>query len=164
MSGAAVVAWRVSEWEHRRDPLSGAGAALYGGRFNSSGAAAAYVAGSLALAMLERLAQAERDIPSVPFAAFRLSIPAGLIEDAATALPPGWAATPPAAARAFGDEWLASGRSAVLRVPSVVLPVPASELAGEANFVLNRSTRSSPAVTVEPPRRFRFDARFTTSR
>ena len=164
MSGAAVVAWRVSEWEHRRDPLSGAGAALYGGRFNSSGSPAAYVAGSLALAMLERLAQAERGIPAVPFAAFRLSIPADLIEDAAPALPPGWSATPPTAARAFGDGWLASGRSAVLRVPSVVLPVPAAELAGEANYVLNPAHPRFSEIVVEPPRRFRFDARFTASR
>ena len=46
-------------------------------------------------------------------------------------LPSDWQARPaPRSTQTFGDAWAASGRSAVLRVPSVVVP-------GHANYVLN---------------------------
>ncbi len=53
-------------------------------------------------------------------------------------LPSDWRGDPVSGStRAIGDAWVREGKSAVLRVPSVVVPV-------EPNYVLTPGTRTSP--------------------
>lgn len=56
------------------------------------------------------------------------------------------------ATRAVGQRWLASGRSCVLRVPSVVVPE-------EHNLVLNPQHADASKVTLVTERSFTFDGR-----
>ena len=59
---------------------------------------------------------------------------------------------PPAQVRAMGDEWIVSGTSVVLRVPSALVP-------GENNFLLNPGHRDFARLRIGKPLSFRFDPR-----
>ena len=68
-------------------------------------------------------------------------------------LPADWRADPPPpSTRAVGDEWVRSKGSAVLRVPSVVVPL-------ESNYVFNPRHPDFSRVTIGPPLPFPFDPR-----
>jgi RES domain-containing protein len=68
-------------------------------------------------------------------------------------LPADWRADPPpASTRAVGDEWVLAKGSAVLRVPSVVVPL-------ESNYVFNPGHPDFSRVTIGPPLPFPFDPR-----
>ena len=134
--GAAVIeAWRLAAPEHSRtveQMLSGAGALRHGGRWNSPGRPAVYLGGSLALASIELLVHLRAPDVLRAYRKLPVRIPEELIQGLDVRdLPPGWAVPAlHAGTRAVGDRWLESGESAVLRVPSVVVP-------GEVNYVAN---------------------------
>jgi RES domain-containing protein len=54
--------------------------------------------------------------------------------------------------RSIGDTWLAEERTAVLRVPSAVVPA-------EMNYVINPRHRAAKAIHVVGRRKFAFDSR-----
>jgi RES domain-containing protein len=54
-----IRAWRIIKTRYSADAFSGEGARLYGGRWNSSGIAMVYTAGSKSLATLELLVHVE---------------------------------------------------------------------------------------------------------
>jgi RES domain-containing protein len=62
------------------------------------------------------------------------------------------------ASQAFGDAWVRQARSAVLRVPSIVVN------GLESNFVLNPAHPEFSRLRHDPPERFQFDLRFFLSR
>jgi RES domain-containing protein len=67
-----------------------------------------------------------------------------------SSLPRNWKADPvPPRVQAIGDDWVAGGHSAVLRVPSALVP-------GESNFLLNPGMRT--LVSYESARRCRFNS------
>ncbi len=89
----------------------------------------------LALAALEKLVHVDpEDIPS-DLRSFELTIPAAIFQAgkklSMSALPADWFETPaPASCAALGDSWQMSNRSALLQVPSAIVPT-------EFNFLLN---------------------------
>lgn len=121
-----IEAWRLASPEHSRtvqDMLSGEGALLYGGCWNSPGRRAVYLGGSLALASLELLVHLK--VPDVlrSYRKLCVRIPRESIEVVNTGDLPGDWATPTLlpATQGIGDQWLDSLKSAVLRVPSAVV-------------------------------------------
>jgi RES domain-containing protein len=107
-------------WRLTRLPfadLSGAGAELLGGRWTSPCIPVVYAAIDAALAALEVRANLDLDFSLLPEDYVLLGIDTNYLgfEDA----PP---LTDGDECRAFGDRWLSEGRSALLRVPSVVMP------------------------------------------
>jgi RES domain-containing protein len=138
-----IPAWRVCRAVHA--DLSGAGAERHGGRWNSPGLPVVYLAGQSALAVLE--VRVHLDLPPelIPadYVLLRVKLPADSVEECATL------ATDP---RAAGDAWLRSGRSAVLRVPSVLVP-------DAWNLLLNPRHPRAAAAEVERSEPFRFDVR-----
>ncbi len=54
--------------------------------------------------------------------------------------------------RTAGDQWLQSGESAVLRVPSAVV-------AGDWNYLINPRHLDFAQISIEPPKPFQFDER-----
>ncbi|HEY2621122.1 MAG TPA: RES domain-containing protein [Acetobacteraceae bacterium] len=106
----------------------GGGAAARGGRWNPAGIPAIYAAGSLSLAMLEFLVQS-RDLDRTFLV--DADIPDDVtIDDLTEHPPPNWRALDSPAALRAGRDWLVSRRTAVLRVPSALVP-------REQNFVIN---------------------------
>jgi RES domain-containing protein len=138
-----VLAWRLC-----RDPyadLSGDGARLYGGRWNSPGHALVYAASTAALAVLE--VRVHLDLPPdlLPedYALLTIDLDGLAVEDPRHPSPD---------ARAFGDRWLAEGRTPVLRVPSTIVPE-------SANLLLNPRHPDAGAARIVGQRRFAFDMR-----
>ena len=135
--------WRLCRRPHA--DLSGEGARIFGGRWNSPGRPVVYLAEHPALAALDLRVHLDLPFELLPadFVLMRVALPDGLV----TRLD----AIPPETAKA-GDAWLAGVRSAALRVPSVLMP-------HAWNVLLNpRHPKAEQAwvVTLEP---FGFDPR-----
>ncbi len=109
---------------HRRKPLDGTGAALFGGRWNPPGTAIAYCASSLELAVLEALVQVRpEELGAAEYWWMEFSLP----DDAVTSLdrlPRHWDSPGPhlPEVQLVGRSWAKSQRSLALCVPSAVLP------------------------------------------
>ena len=128
-----IEAWRVCRAAFAN--LSGDGAKLYGGRWNSVGLPIVYFAEHPALAVLE--VRVHLDLPPDLLPDDYVLMRAALPDE-----PPETVATMPPDPRAFGDDWLRSVRTAVLRLPSAILPAsnnlllnPRHMRAREANIV-----------------------------
>ena len=123
--------WRITTARFAATAFSGEGARLYGGRWNPKGHAVIYTAESQSLALLEMLVQDE------PLRARYVLIPAQLPADLAvrhvkaSALPANWRTLGSRdGLQAIGRAWLEERSSAVLAVPSAVVPA-------EHNYLLN---------------------------
>lgn len=128
----------------------GTGAAAQGGRWNPPGVPAIYAAGTLSLAMLERLVQ-RRNLGRTLL--IEADIPPGVaIEDLMDCPPPNWRALGSPEAAAAGGEWLTSRRTAVLRVPSALVP-------REPNYVVNPGHPDARRIVVKLPEPLEWDAR-----
>ena len=121
--------WRIAAEtrKHSATDLSGAGAAEHSGRWNDDKEPVVYCAPTIAMAVLETAAHI--DDSGLPLNRFLIAIGVpGAIwarreEIGAEALPPTWAAIPAGRASVkIGSEWLASRRSPILMVPSVIVP------------------------------------------
>lgn len=147
---------RIYRIADQRHPIwDGTGAALLGGRWNSPGRPAIYGSLSSACAMLEILAHA--GIGRIP-GAQEIVIAKVPDEDALVerhdreSLPEGWDAEDSGVARQLGDDWLASRRSLVLVVPSVVARL-------EFNAVVNPAHPDFPRMRVSAPEAVVWDRR-----
>lgn len=125
-----MIAWRIATDtpSYQADDLSGAGAKISGGRWNSEGIAVVYAAESRALAALETLVHLNTS--TLPYNRYlvQITIPdkvwkrREIFDEESRALI-GWDATPPGQVSiAFGDDWCRRGTSAVLVVPSAIVP------------------------------------------
>ncbi len=113
--------------------LSGRGALLYGGRWNSPGRAIVYASHSLSLATLEVLVHLNAADKMMAYRCMALDIPDELVLPMDPAdLPADWDAlqVEPRAAQSWGDAWFDEQVSAVLEVPSAVIP-------SEPNYLIN---------------------------
>lgn len=146
-------AWRLTKTKYLSAAWDGEGARKAGGRWNGPGVAVVYASGSLSLALVEVLVHLTSEILPAYSA-----VPIGFDESLVTAvgaaqIPKNWKdSPPPGATQAIGSEWVAAARSAVLRVPSVVVP-------GEFNFLLNPAHRDFARVRIGAPMAFPFDPR-----
>ena len=141
----------------REAAFSGEGARLFGGRWNSVGVSVVYSSSSLALAALETLAHADKRSFQRDYVAFRLELLERFIEHLPDSdLPPDWQRRAVSeGARQLGDRWLAERRSAVLSVPSVIVPV-------ERNYLLNPRHPDFSKLVVNEAMTFRFDGRLSS--
>jgi RES domain-containing protein len=132
---------------------NGRGAAIQGGRWNPKGIEVIYAAASRPAAVLEILvhyAVLPRD-----FVMTLISIPhrLSIIDVPDNVLTPGWdLPIPIPATQEYGRQWIANGRSAVLRVPSAVVT-------SEWNYVLNVVHPDFREIMFGPSEPFRFDPR-----
>ena len=140
--------------------LSGTGARLYGGRWNSEGQAAVYTASSRSLAVLETLVHTPLHLlQQMQFVLLTLKIPdAATIEKVdPSSLPPGWELwNYKQHTQRIGDTFLNNRKKLLLQVPSVVVPE-------EVNVVLNPAHPSMSQVRVLQQRPVRWDSRIVPS-
>lgn len=146
--------WRIVKSARTATAFDGEGARLFGGRWNSPKTPMVYTAQSQSLAALELLvhlgaAQLLLSCSSIPVD----FDPAWVEPVDPAALSPDWRAyPPPKALQVLGDQWIAEERSAVLQVPSALIPE-------ELNFLLNPNHPDFARVTIGPPTPFQFDPR-----
>ena len=113
--------WRITE----HATLDGGGGLSYSARWHTAGRRIVYCAPNPATALLEVLVHTEIRVENLPvnFRYLEIEAPDSLaIEDVDTGGPgQSWRNDLPLT-RSAGDQWLQSGRSALLRVPSVIVP------------------------------------------
>ncbi|MDX1655345.1 MAG: RES domain-containing protein [Candidatus Competibacteraceae bacterium] len=123
---------RLVKSRYAESAFDGEGARHFGGRWNSLGQPVVYAADSIALAALELLVHlgSEQILSSYTLFQWNLADEQVMALDTQS-LPDDWTREPavPSTAR-IGDEWLDSGLSVALRVPSVIVPE-------ESNYLLN---------------------------
>jgi RES domain-containing protein len=153
-----VVAWRIAVEapNYRANDMSGTGAKLTGGRWNSLGTRMVYSSVNIALAALETLSQIRTSV--LPFNRFlvRIDIPDDLWKKRKVldSLPGGWNAVPAGfTSRKIGDAWVASGESALLVVPSVIIP-------DEQNILINPVHPETSNILATTVKRWEADPRF----
>lgn len=144
----------ISKCKYIKD-LSGTGARANGGRWNSKGRAVVYTACSRSLAALEALAHIpQKNLPSDLCLAI-LHIPDSLAIQSLSIknLPADWqtiAIRP--TTQPFGDRWLNKGDTALLKVPSVIIPE-------EYNLLINPSHPDAVKIQIKEVHPFVFDKR-----
>jgi RES domain-containing protein len=143
-----TIAWRIC-----RRPfadLSGEGARLYGGRWNSPGRPLIYAAETAALAVLEVRVHLDLDWDTLPDDYVLVSIDIGSLTleniDRPSVDP-----------RATGDAWLTHRRSALLRAPSWIVPE-------SYNILINPAHPDAATITQSAIRPFVFDKRLWSPR
>jgi len=115
-----------------------------------------YTAGSISLAALEMLVHLQsREILRVYRVCDVTFDESRVTEIKFSNLPRNWRRNPaPAALQRIGDEWIASGGSAVLKVPSAIIQ-------SESNFLLNPNHPDFASFIFGTPGTFEFDPRLT---
>ena len=153
-----ITAWRLIKSRHAAAAFDGEGARLHGGRWNSPGTRVAYASDSIALATLEVLAHLQSTAVLQAYSVVSLSFPDESVELLPmSSLPARWRRFPsPPENQAIGDQWVAQGRSLILRVPSAIIP-------SAANVLINPSHREFAKVVIGRPERFAFDRRLLSS-
>src|SRR5919108_1210905 len=122
--------WRLARAPHAA--LDGEGGRRAAARWHTRGRPIVYTASHLSLVVLELLVHVDPDEIPADLLALTIDVPDDLPVETldAQSLPSDWQAPEREACRPAGDAWLASLRTAVLRVPSAIVPE-------EHNFLLN---------------------------
>lgn len=153
--------WRIAADtpSYEADDLSGRGAERSGGRWNEPGLPAVYASESRALACLETIVHLNAG--GLPFNRYlvEITVPEALWHSArretAASLPVGWEARPAGrASLRFGSDWLRSGASALLLLPSALVPE-------EGNVLINPRHADAGRVTARKLRRWLYDPRLS---
>jgi RES domain-containing protein len=152
-----VRVWRICRERYAADPLSGRGGLVVSGRWATKGRRVVYTSGSLSLASLEFLVHVDRVLLPPDLVQVEVDVPDRIpaSEIDVVPLPKGWRDHPaPTTLRAFGDAWLAGGTTAILRVPSAVIPE-------ESNVLLNPDHPHANKFAVVSTRAFEYDRRLS---
>jgi RES domain-containing protein len=135
--------------------LSGSGAALKGGRWNSIGVEMIYTAANRALAMAEVAVHFTAATLPDDYMMVTLQIPDDLViqQISTDALADDWNIYPPLlSTQRIGDDFVRENRFPVFRVPSAVVQ-------GEFNLLLNPHHPDFKRITIEEIQKFPFDSR-----
>jgi RES domain-containing protein len=141
--------WRISNYAD----LSGAGGVRAGGRWHTRGRRIVYLADHPANALLEMLVHVDRDLLPTTYRLLRVTVPETTAIEAVDAdtLMVDWK-NQPATTRDIGDQWLDRSASALLQVPSVIVP-------RARNFLLNPAHPGAAACTIAEVIDAPFDSR-----
>jgi RES domain-containing protein len=146
--------WRISNYRS----LSGEGGLRFSARWHTAGHRIVYLAESPAGAMIEALAHLELDERDWPrtYQLMQVEYPAALrLEELSPGAGKAWRKSL-ATTRRIGDAWLRSGRSALARVPSAILPET-------WNVLLNPDHGDTKQVRIVRAMRADYDPRLLTA-
>lgn len=145
--------WRITTARFAHTAFSGEGARLYGGRWNPKGYLLVYTAESQSLALLEMMVQDN------PLQAHYVLIPAHLPADLPETrididqLPDNWRLQGTRdTLQARGKAWLEGAQTAVLNVPSAVVPA-------ERNILINPRHPDFARIVIGEPQTLQTDIR-----
>jgi RES domain-containing protein len=147
-------AYRICKKRFLGTAFSGEGAYRYGGRWNSKGRRVVYVGGTAAIAALELIVHLEEasDLDQLKYVLVPVDFDEGLVSRLPS-LPQNWNHYPsPLSTATAGDEWVLSESSAVLEVPSAVIPI-------ETNYLINPLHGDFRKIAIGKPEPFEFDSR-----
>jgi len=147
-----MTVYRITNCKYIND-LSGKGAALYGGRWNSKDVYIVYTAESRALALLEAVVHMGPIVMNYCIA--EIEIPENSIEEVAiNRLVANWSNNPsPDIIKEIGDTFIKKGKHLVLRIPSAIMPE-------EHNYLINPNHEGFKKVKIIAHRPVKIDERF----
>jgi len=154
MRASMISSWRIVKARYATAAFDGEGAKRSGGRWNSPGRRVIYTSATASLAILEILAHlgSARALTAWVLIECRFEPQLMTSIDPST-LPPQWQRYPaPAGVQTLGDRWIEAGISAVLAVPSVLVPQ-------EKNYMLNPAHPDFARIEILPAVPFALDAR-----
>jgi RES domain-containing protein len=152
-----ITTWRVVEARFADNIFSGEGARLHGARWHKAGHRVVYTAGTISLATLELIVNTPRARLLAGYIIASCTFPEVLVEEIdSDRLPVNWREFPaPPMLQQLGSEWILNASSAVLSVPSAVIPE-------ERNYLINPEHEHFRSVDVGVARPFEIDLRFLT--
>lgn len=143
-----MVLWRIS----RHQDLSGVGGIRSPGRWHYAGQPVVYLAESSAAALLEVCVHTSANDVPPDFTLIKIEAPEAQVQAIKPEdLPPGWQSQLEVT-RDLGTAWLHKKHSALLRVPSAIVPET-------TNFLLNPAHRDARRFKVIGVQLYPFDAR-----
>lgn len=145
--------WRLAKRKYSL--LDGEGARLFGGRWNSKGKAVVYTAHSLSLGLLEQFVRIDPDNLPEDFASFKIEIPDTISTKTIeyNQFPKDWRNVERSTwFKEQGDTWLDKLESAVLIVPSVIIPQ-------ENHYLINPLHSDSKKIKIKEINDFSLDLR-----
>ena len=148
-----MLVWRICSRRHQA--FDGEGSRLYGGRWNHPGTSVIYTSGSLSLAALELFVHVDIDVVPADLVAIQAEVPDRLAIEIVkiSELQKNWRRYPaPEALKDIGTRWAEKASTAILAVPSAVIPE-------ERNYLLNPVHRDFKLVRIRKPVAFQFDPR-----
>ena len=152
-----VALWRIAATApaYEAHDLSGAGAKNTGGRWNSVGMAVTYSSMSIALAAHETVVHLRSAGLPLNRYLVRIDVPDDVWGARQVLAPPvGWDALPVGMTSVqAGDGWLRSKASALLVVPSVIVPE-------ESNVLINPAHPDTARITATALRKWLYDPRY----
>lgn len=133
--------------------LSGTGAKLYGGRWNSMGLPALYTTDHISLAVLEILVHVKSYRQPLDYHLITIDIPdtVSMVSIDYKKLKKNWK-DEPEYLQLMGDDFLKMNQSLVLKVPSAIVET-------ESNFIMNPVHRDAGKITIHATKQFIFDKR-----
>jgi RES domain-containing protein len=144
--------YRITGKKHSED-ISGAGAAMFGGRWNKKGTPVLYTGANKEIALLETIVHIPPLlIPQLDI--LTIEIP----DDSVTPievdeLPNNWKVYPaPAILAEIGESWINEGKTIALKVPSCIIH-------SASNYILNCRHPEYSKVKIVDRRNFEFDSR-----
>ena len=149
-----MIVFRLSKAVYAND-LSGRGAEISGGRWNSRGKAMLYTSESRALCTTEIAVHTPLGICPANYKLVTILIPEELkvIEIHLRKLPEEWSNFPHHPKTAMlGNDFLNEQKSAILKVPSAVVP-------GDFNYVINPHHKDASFIKIKKIEDFSFDHR-----
>ena len=149
-----MIVFRLSHTEYCND-LSGKGASIYGGRWNSKGKSLLYTSDSRALCITEVAVHTPLGIVPVDYSLGIIEIPdTSMIQEISLGqLPDDWKSFPHSAStQLIGDQFIRDRKKLILKVPSAVVP-------GEYNYLINPAHPEFSTITLLRTEPFIFDER-----
>jgi len=148
-----MILFRIAKCNYITD-LSGTGARLYGGRWNSVGQPMVYLASNRSLAVLEVLVHLSPAIFPCDFCMAEFAVPSDNITTLETDdLPNNWQdILSPNQLKKIGDDFLKQQKSLLLKAPSAIVPE-------EYNYLVNPLHPDASKIKLIKQQSFNFDER-----
>jgi RES domain-containing protein len=148
--------YRILRKRFARKTLDGMGAYLFGGRWSSPGTRLAYTSEHMSLAMIEYFVHLDPEEQPMDLVVVTAEIPDSVsrIPIPRSHLPAKWWSMPPPPELAVvGDDFARAKRTAILIVPSALVP-------SESNWLINPEHPDFRKIRVRAPEQFLYDPRF----
>lgn len=146
--------YRLTKSKYSRD-LSGKGAEIGGGRWNSKGTSMLYTSQSIALATTEIAVHVPLGILPKGYVVITFEVPNSIITEELqeNKLPSDWKSIPHShSTQIIGDEFIMSKKALILKVPSVVVQ-------GDFNYLINPNHQDINMVSIVTIQQYEFDGR-----
>ncbi len=148
-----MIVYRLSRSKYSHD-LSGKGAEMAGGRWNSKGIALVYTGQNISLCMAEVAVHMPLGIVPKDYELIHIEIPEEEIQELSKKeLPEDWRdQLSMNETQQIGNDFVKKSSKMVLKVPSMVVQ-------GEFNYLINPNHKNTGKVQIKKTEPFRFDAR-----